>query len=95
MFEREKADLIRIFGPALHSVSHIGSTSIPQMAAKPVIDILAEVKDILDADRFSPQLEALGYEAKGENGIEGRRFFQKAAASARTTFTYTKQAIRT
>lgn len=77
MFEREKADLIRIFGPALHSVSHIGSTSIPGMTAKPVIDILAEVKDISDADRFSPQLEALGYEAKGENGIEGRRFFQK------------------
>ncbi len=47
------------------------------MAAKPVIDILAEVKDISDADRFSPRLEALGYEAKGENGIEGRRFFQK------------------
>ncbi|ASS64432.1 bifunctional GNAT family N-acetyltransferase/GrpB family protein [Bacillus velezensis] len=80
MFEREKADLIRIFGPALHSVSHIGSTSIPGMAAKPVIDILAEVKDILDADRFSPQLEALGYEAKGENGIEGRRFFQKGGS---------------
>ncbi|MEW4022570.1 bifunctional GNAT family N-acetyltransferase/GrpB family protein [Bacillus sp. YAF8] len=77
MFEREKANLLRIFGRALHSVSHIGSTSIPGMAAKPVIDILAEVKEISDADRFSPQLEALGYEAKGENGIEGRRFFQK------------------
>lgn len=84
MFEREKADLIRIFGPALHSVSHIGKTSIPGMAAKPVIDILAEVKDISDADRFSPRLEALGYEAQGENGIEGRRFFQKAAKQAHT-----------
>lgn len=95
MFEREKADLIRIFYPALHSVRHIGSTSIPGMAAKPVIDILAEVKDISDADRFSPQLEALGYEAKGENGLEAGVSFKKAAASAHTTFTYTKQAIRT
>ncbi|MBT2574554.1 GNAT family N-acetyltransferase [Bacillus sp. ISL-51] len=77
MFNKEKANLIQVFGSALRSVSHIGSTSIPNMAAKPVIDIVAEVDNIHAADRYCPQMQALGYEAKGENGIKDRRFFQK------------------
>ena len=56
---------------------HIGSTAIPGMPAKPIIDILLSVKNILDLDTYSDNLNRLGYECLGEYGIKGRRFFQK------------------
>lgn len=58
-------------------IHHIGSTSIPGIYAKPVIDILAEVKDISKVDDYNSRMQELGYIAKGEFGINGRRFFIK------------------
>lgn len=60
-------------------IHHIGSTSIPGMAAKPIIDILMVVKDIQRIDEFNPIMNQNGYHAKGENGITGRRFFFKGS----------------
>lgn len=51
------------------------------MSAKPVIDMLIEVKDLGSAARFEKGMKMLGYEPKGENGIPGRRFFQKGGGS--------------
>ncbi|MEG4589434.1 GrpB family protein [Microcoleus sp. MOSTC5] len=60
------------------AIHHIGSTAIPQIHAKPIIDMLVdEVKDILKLDTQSSEIEALGYQAMGEFGISGRRFFRK------------------
>ncbi|MDM8532716.1 GrpB family protein [Anaerolineales bacterium HSG25] len=59
---------------ALH---HIGSTVIPNITAKPIIDILLEVETITDLDEQASAMEQLGYEAMGEFGIPGRRFFLK------------------
>ena len=56
---------------------HIGSTAIPGIMAKPVIDILLEVKSIDKIDELDKEFEGLGYEVKRDYGIEGRRFFQK------------------
>lgn len=53
---------------------HIGSTSIPGIVAKPIIDILGTVEDISEADSYRTQFESLGFEYKGEYGIDGRRF---------------------
>jgi GrpB-like predicted nucleotidyltransferase (UPF0157 family) len=47
------------------------------MYAKPIIDILVEVKDIESVDNYNEQMSALGYRALGEHGISGRRFFRK------------------
>jgi GrpB-like predicted nucleotidyltransferase (UPF0157 family) len=47
------------------------------MYAKPIIDMLAEVQDITMADDQTPVLEQLGYQAMGEFGIPGRRYFRK------------------
>ena len=63
---------------ALH---HIGSTSIPGIFAKPIIDILLEVSDLEKLDKQSHALVALGYERLGEFGIVGRRYFRKNSAS--------------
>ncbi|WP_227396188.1 GrpB family protein [Jeotgalibacillus aurantiacus] len=75
-FEREAAAIRNIFNSAI--LYHIGSTSVPAIGyAKPVIDILGELEDISEADRLSADMERLGYEVCGENGIPGRRFFTK------------------
>jgi GrpB-like predicted nucleotidyltransferase (UPF0157 family) len=58
-------------------IHHIGSTSVPGLAAKPIIDILLEVKNIKALDAYNPAMEQLGYIPKGEFGIPGRRFFLK------------------
>jgi len=47
------------------------------MAAKPIIDILLVVKSLNNIDNYTKELFQLGYEAKGEYGFVGRRFFQK------------------
>ncbi|QAT36840.1 GNAT family N-acetyltransferase [Bacillus subtilis] len=66
-----------VFGPEIIAVHHIGSTSIPNMAAKPIIDMLIEVRSIEAVSQFDEQMKANGYTPKGENGIAGRRYFQK------------------
>jgi GrpB-like predicted nucleotidyltransferase (UPF0157 family) len=77
MFEEEERKINNVFGNAIVAIYHIGSTSIPGMYAKPIIDILVEVKDIESVDNYNEQMSALGYRALGEHGISGRRFFRK------------------
>jgi GrpB-like predicted nucleotidyltransferase (UPF0157 family) len=55
----------------------VGSTSVPGLPAKPIIDILVVMDDIGPVDSLNPALIALGYEPQGEYGIPGRRFFTK------------------
>ncbi len=74
----EEADKIRrILGSELIAIYHIGSTSVANLKAKPIIDIMPVVKDICAVDCFKGQFEAIGYEALGEFGIAGRRYFRK------------------
>ncbi|TRZ36296.1 GrpB family protein [Niallia circulans] len=77
LFEEEKREIKKIFGHELLEIHHIGSTSITGMKAKPVIDIMPVVKNIHNVEKFYNELAELGYEAKGENGIPGRRYLQK------------------
>jgi len=62
----------------LHTViHHVGSTAIPGIHAKPIIDMLLLVEDLAGIDARSAVMEALGYEGMGEYGIPGRRYFRK------------------
>lgn len=47
-------------------IDHIGSTSIPNLAAKPIIDIQVSAKTMASRDSFRLPLESLGYTAKGK-----------------------------
>lgn len=76
-FSNEKQQLEGLYGIEAIHIHHIGSTSIPGISAKPIIDILLEVKNLSSAGRYEYGMRNLGYEPKGENGIPGRRYFQK------------------
>lgn len=77
MFKGESKLLKSALGRNCVEIFHIGSTAVPGMMAKPVIDILVSVKELSKADAAADKMADLGYEALGENGIPGRRFFRK------------------
>lgn len=76
-FEAEAGQIAAALGESVVAVHHIGSTSIPDIYAKPIIDLLVEVRDIGEVDGRGAAMEALGYEVMGEFGMPGRRYFRK------------------
>lgn len=77
MFEVEKAILKKVFNENIIKIEHIGSTSVPDLAAKPIIDIIIIVYDINKVNKFNGEMAKYGYTAKGEYGMPGRRYFVK------------------
>ena len=76
-FQREAERVSAAVGSVAVTAYHVGSTAIPTVYAKPIIDILLVVQDLAALDEKQPEMEALGYEARGEYGIPGRRFFRR------------------
>jgi len=71
---REAQRLAEALGPYLVAVHHIGSTAIPGIAAKPILDLIPEVRSLAGFDACQPVLLQLGYEWWGEYGMAGRRY---------------------
>jgi len=61
LFEREAERIRAVLGKRVVQLEHVGSTSVPGLAAKPVIDILLVVPDSGDEPVYVPDLEAAGY----------------------------------
>jgi len=76
-FEAEAERVAAALGENVVAIHHIGSTAIPNIYAKPVVDLLVEVRDINGVDGRSSAMESLGYEVMGEYCIHGRRYFRK------------------
>jgi GrpB-like predicted nucleotidyltransferase (UPF0157 family) len=76
-FEMEAGLISRALGTAATVIHHIGSTSIPGIYAKPIIDVLVETSSVNEIDSRSSEMEAIGFEVLGEFGINGRRYFRK------------------
>lgn len=76
-FERAAREVRAALGPSLLAIHHIGSTSAPGIHAKPIIDLLAVAGDLLQVDACAHRMRGIGYEAMGEFGIDGRRFFRR------------------
>ena len=77
LFEVEKVKLLTAVGAYILDIQHVGSTAIPGMMAKPIIDIAIAVFDFEEAKVCIQPIEALGYEYKGEFGIPHRHYFVK------------------
>lgn len=83
-FSRE-AELWKTFlGDDLIAVYHFGSTSIPGLAAKPIIDLLVIARAIEAVDAATSRIVAEGYAAWSEYGLAGRRYFPKDRDGVRT-----------
>ena len=85
-FERERDLVLRTCGAgAFVAFEHIGSTSVPGLAAKPIIDMLPGLRSLDDAPPLIPLLESIGYQYVPEfelpnefdEGLPLRRYFRK------------------
>jgi GrpB-like predicted nucleotidyltransferase (UPF0157 family) len=74
-FARAREEILGAIGPQAEAVEHVGSTSVPGLAAKPIVDILVGVRRFPLAVEQIDALCALGYSYHGESGIPGRQYF--------------------
>jgi len=78
-FARSAHVICEACGALVIAIEHIGSTSVPGLAAKPIIDIMPMLASFEDGFACVAPLEALGYESRGEFGIPGRHYFVRDA----------------
>jgi len=77
MFRAEKALIDKELTGAVKDIQHIGSTAVPGLAAKPIIDILVAVEFLEDVDCYAPGLFSIGYKNVPHDEDATRRFFMK------------------
>lgn len=77
MFDAEAARVCQALNDQTAVAHHIGSTAVPGLHAKPVIDMLVEAADVTKLDARNDAIKSLGYEPMGQFGLPGRRFFRK------------------
>ncbi|RDZ43606.1 hypothetical protein C5B86_11220 [Haloferax sp. Atlit-19N] len=65
---------------------HVGSTAVPGLAAKPILDLLVLVSDLDDAGDVARALEAAGYEERPDDDVPDRRFFVRGPPERRTHY---------
>jgi GrpB-like predicted nucleotidyltransferase (UPF0157 family) len=78
LFEREQGCLLAALNADVSEIEHIGSTAVPGLAAKPIVDILMGVQQLAPTDEQISSLEQLGYEYEGQVlKIPEHHFFRK------------------
>ncbi|KAJ1960615.1 hypothetical protein GGI12_003704 [Dipsacomyces acuminosporus] len=77
IFAEESKRIHGAIGDYIIEVEHVGSTSIPGLAAKPIIDIQIVVKDFSQLNECIEGMKSAGYRYKGLCGIEGREYFKR------------------
>lgn len=81
-FERERALIAPILGTNAAQIEHMGSTSIPGLPAKPIIDVIVLVDDLEAARGAIPALEATGYSFWADNPDRAKLFLVKGLPPA-------------
>jgi len=83
LFEKEKARILKAVGTKVVAVEHVGSTSVPGLGAKPVVDIMVGIPHLSGALDCLEPLESIGYEyvPEYEAAMPQRRYFRKGPAN--------------
>ena len=82
-FQSLARPLRQALGPTALRIDHIGSTSVPQLAAKPVIDIQISVATFEPLDAYRLPMERLGYRFRAENPDRTQRYFRETPGERR------------
>lgn len=85
LFEQEADLLHSALGEKALRIEHIGSTAIPGILAKPIIDIMVAVVSLAEAAELIPVVESLGYEYKPHDTIPDRIYFAKESSPEHRT----------
>ena len=84
LYEEEAARVGAALGEDVVAIEHMGSTAVPGLAGKPVIDVSVGLRRPELSMEQVAAVEALGYEYLGENGLPGRLFFRRSEGGKRT-----------
>ena len=86
LYQEERAHIERAIGPWVEEIEHVGSTAVPGLAAKPIIDIMVGVKSLEDSPILVERLVGVGYEyvPEFERVLPFRRYFRKMRERRRT-----------
>lgn len=76
-FAHERDLMQRALGDLALAIEHIGSTAVPGLASKPIIDIMVGVPRLAGGERCIEPLDAVGYEYRGDGGIPDHHCFRK------------------
>lgn len=90
-FQREKSELQRVLGTRCLDIQHIGSTAVPGLAAKPVLDIGVAVAHIFVIYTCVCAMKDLGYVYYGDQKKRGDHFFAKGSDERQTCFIHMVQ----
>lgn len=91
-FEREEKRMREIVGKDALDIQHVGSTAIPGIMAKPIIDIVLVVPSLQKARRYVRELKEIGYEIKKNDVKKERLFFTKGPEKRRTHYLHIGEA---
>lgn len=85
-YEEEKTRIITAIGPWTTGIEHVGSTAVPGLAAKPILDILVGLGDLDDTARCIRPMQGIGYGyvPQYEQELPMRRYFRKGPVEHRT-----------
>lgn len=75
-FQLEKNRILEAIKDKIHSIEHVGSTSIKNSIAKPIIDICIGIESYSADFECVEKLESLGYKYLGERGVKERHYFR-------------------
>jgi len=84
IFEKEKARIMEMIGDKVVAIEHVGSTAVPDLGAKPIIDMMIAVNHLSDAAECIEPLTSIGYEYVPEYEVSRpeRRYFRKGPHDA-------------
>jgi GrpB-like predicted nucleotidyltransferase (UPF0157 family) len=85
LFQQEAVQLRAALGDRVVRIEHVGSTSIPGLDAKPILDIVVAVRDMSEVAAFEQAVRPLGYIHQVENDQPGRLYFPKRLPDNRST----------
>lgn len=86
LFANEAENIRGAIGDSSLRVEHVGSTAVPGIYAKPIIDIAIPYVEANKAKEYIDPLEKIGYIYKDEEGVSGRLFFVKGPEEMRTFY---------